>query len=115
MDTTAEIFLAPISNLFPRLLEEIGVTPRNFGLLTIVEKELEHVNFNAKIVGFSQNKFFVEVESSVELYELNLKKREILKAVRDVFPKDSLQSPPEINFFLKGMAHPEQAKLKKRN
>lgn len=98
--------LNPIGQFLPKVLDHAGVTPKNFAVAALVERALTEISASARIVGFKNNKIFVEVESSVELQELTLKRGEIFKKLRDAFPVDSLASAIEIKFFLKGMARP---------
>ena len=96
-----------LKEVLPDLLDRIGVTSKNFALLSVVERELAQVSGNSRIVALKNNKIYVEVESSVHLHEFTFKRGEILKAIQDTFPSDFLHSPPQIKFFLKGMArHP---------
>lgn len=95
-----------IGLVVPRVLEKIGVTAQNFALTSLIEEQLSQISSTARIVGFKNNKIFIEVESPVELHELTFKKREILKMVQDAFPKNSVQQMPEIKLFLRGMARP---------
>ena len=86
----------------PGLLEKLSVTPRNYAVLSLVERELSAVGSATKIVGFRNNKIYVEVESSVHLNEYTFRKREILKALRSAIPVH--QELPELKFFIKGSA-----------
>lgn len=90
-------------DIVPALLKGLSVTPANFSLLAVVEKTLAGISPDAKIVGFKNNRVYVEVESSVHLSEASFRKGEILKAVRAAFPGTPV---PELKFFLKGTARP---------
>lgn len=96
--------LNPIAEVMPDLLKRIGVTPEKFALAFLVEQKLSDMCNSAQIVGMSKNVIYVEVESSTELQELSLRRREIFKMIRSVCPENSLSTAPEIKFFLKGMA-----------
>jgi hypothetical protein len=90
-------------DVLPDLLKGLSVTPANFSLLAVVEKTLAGISPQAEVVGFKNNRIYVEVQSSVHLSEVSFRKGEILKAVRDAFPGQPL---PELKFFLKGTAKP---------
>lgn len=95
MNTTAE--------LMPEVLKKIGVTTENFEFASLLEQGLSQVSKTAKIVGFRKNCFYVEVESSAELHELYLRKKEILKMMQSFKTQEKFWSVPEIKFLLSGM------------
>ena len=106
--------LASIKEIVPGLVRKIGVTGENFALLSVVERELSSVSSQAQIVAFKNNRIYVEVESSVHLYEFYSKKGEILQCVRGALKGTSVLLP-EIKFFLKGTARPtREEKLAER-
>ncbi len=94
--------LQALKDFVPGLVKRIGVTDAGFQVVSLLEREIHKSSPQAQIVAFKNNKIFVEVDSSVQLYELNLRKREILK----ILGKPSGVELPELRFFLKGTAHP---------
>lgn len=88
----------------PRILEKIGVTAQNYALTALVEKHLEQSPGEARIVGFKNNKIYIEVQSSAAMQELHFRKRDIQKTLQAVFPAREPQGLPEIKIFVKGMA-----------
>ena len=98
--------LSPLKDLVPGLVKKIGVTPDNFQVLSLIERGLSAAGGGARVVAFKNNKIYVEVDSSVHLYDFNLKKREILKSISGAFAKSLPGAKPELKFFLKGTARP---------
>ena len=98
--------LTSIKEIVPDLVKKVGITSENFALLSIVERELSSVSHGARIVAFKNNRIYVEVGSSVHLFEFNSKKGEILKCLRWMLRGHPSVPLPEIKFFLKGMARP---------
>ena len=96
--------LDSLKSFLPGVLGEIGVTPKNFGLVSLVENELTALGGRAHVVGFKENTIYVEVDSSALLQECSLRKMEILKSISGSFPIDGIVSPPELKFFLRGLA-----------
>ena len=92
-----------LGEIVPGLVNQIGVTSRNFTLLSFVERELAAVSPASEIVAFKNNKVYVEACSSVHLHELTLKKRALLQNIKKQLPIRETESL-EIRFFLKGMA-----------
>ena len=103
-----------LSDLLPRLIKKIGVTPENYALLSLVELELESVSPGAKIVAFNERGIYVEVDSSVQLCEFNLMKGEIKKRVCMSIGQEEPYAFPEIKFYLKGTVRPS-ARFKMRS
>ena len=66
-----------IKEFIPQMIEKMGVTADNYVLLSLIERELHAIHPGIEIVAFKNNKIYVEVESSVVLYELNIRKREM--------------------------------------
>lgn len=95
--------MATTAELMPQVLKKIGVTPENFELASLLEQGLSQVSKSAKIVGFRKNRFYVEVESSAELHELYLRKKEILKTIQQLKSQEPFYSEPQIKFLLAGM------------
>jgi len=89
--------------MVPGLISQIGVTSRNFTVLSFIERELNAVSPAAEIVAFKHNKVYVEVHSSVHLHELTLRKRDLLQNIKKQLPIQETESL-EIRFFLRGMA-----------
>lgn len=99
--------LNSLKSLFPVILSNIGVTHENFSLVSLIEKEISVIARQAKVVGFKRNKVYVEVESSVEVSEIQFRKREIMETLRQILPKKYfLGEPLEIKVFVKGIARP---------
>ena len=97
--------LSSFKDILPKVLQKISVTPHNYALLSAVEKEVSSVSSGARIVGFKNNKIYIEVESSVHLHEFTFKRKEILKVVKAALPSHgSLNAEPELKFFIKGTA-----------
>ncbi|MBI2119577.1 MAG: DUF721 domain-containing protein [Elusimicrobia bacterium] len=104
--------LNSLKSFFPSVLQNIGVTYENFSLLSLIEKEISGIVRQAKVVGFKRNKVYVEVESSVELSELQFRKREILETLRQILPKKFfLGAPLEIKVFVNGSARPNSEEI----
>ena len=82
------------------LVERIGITEQSFAVASLIENEIHKSAPTARIAGYKNNKIYVEVESSVQLYEFNLRRREILK-ILEAIPGAPV---PELKFFLKGNA-----------
>ena len=96
--------LGSFREVLPGLLKSLSVTTGNFALLSLVERELAAVSPSARIVGFKDNRIYVEVESSVHLHELTFRRHEILKVLRDACPAEGPAPAPELKFFLRGTA-----------
>ena len=102
--------LTSIKDMVPGLVRKVGVTSENFALLSLVERELSSVSGGARIVAFKNNRVYVEVESSVHLFEFTSKRREILKGLGGML-RSSATPLPEIKFFLKGTARPTREEM----
>lgn len=98
--------LTALGNFLPGVLSGVGINSKNYALAEVIERQILQIAPRARIVGFKNNKFYVEVESSVELQELNFRRGEVFKSLRDTFPIDGLQAMPEIKIFIRGLAHP---------
>ena len=98
-----------LKNIVPALVKKIGISDRSFQALSLIEREIQKCSPAANVMAYKNNKIYVEVDSSVHVYELNLRKREILK----VLPNLPGLEGTEIKFFLKGTAKPSaQERLK---
>ncbi len=95
---------AAFKDFVPAVLGRIGVTQQNFAVISLVERELAGYAPHAQIVGFRNNKVYVEVDSSVVLNECYFQKREIYRRLEGSFPAESKANLPEIKFYLKGLA-----------
>jgi hypothetical protein len=93
-----------VGDLVPGLLRKMGITTERYAVAALVEHTLAQTSPSARVVGFRSNRIDVEVESSVELQELTLRRREISKILKQVLPADTPCREPEIRFFIKGMA-----------
>ena len=87
-------------------VRRIGVTPDNFSVLSLAEREIQSVNPSARLVGYRNGVIYVEVESSAELYEIGIHKSGILRRLRRLLAYCRIESCPELRFFLKGSARP---------
>ena len=94
--------LLAFKEMVPGLVKKIGITERSFQVMSLIENEIQKTASAASVVACKNNKVYVEVASSVHLFELRLKAREILKVLSAV---PGLEST-ELKFFLKGTAKP---------
>src|SRR5438045_2008216 len=91
-----------LKELVPGLIKKIGITDRSFQVMTLLEREIQKTSPGAVVVAYKNGKIYTEVESSVHLFELNLKKREFLKVLAGI---PGLETT-ELRFFLRGNARP---------
>ena len=89
----------------PQIIGRLGISEQNYEVVSLVEREIQKYSPQARVAAYKNNKIYVEVESSVHLFELNFRRREILK-VLNVIPG---LFAPELKFFLKGSARPSAA------
>ena len=94
--------LKALGEIVPGLVKKIGVSDKSFQIMSLIEREIQKSSPRAQVMSYKNNKLYVEVESSVQLFELNLKKREILKILSGI-PSFVC---PDLRFFLKGTARP---------
>lgn len=95
---------SPIKQFFPEVLNRIGINPKNFSILSLVERELSCFNGKVQIVGYRNNAVYIEVDSSSHFHELLFKKKEIQKTLQGIFPSNGDCPVPELKIFLKGTA-----------
>ncbi len=95
--------LETLEGIVPGLVSKMGVSSQNFAVLTFIEQELHAVSPAAQIVAFKHNKVYVEVHSPVHLYDLTLKKRDLIKSLKKRLPAEEVESL-EFRIFLKGAA-----------
>ena len=101
--------LTLLKNLVPGLVKKIGITDHSFQVMNLVEHELQKSAPGAAVVAYKNNKIYVELESPVQIFEFNLRKRELLKCLDFLGQAEK----PELKFFLKGNAKPSaQDRLK---
>ena len=101
--------LTAFREIVPGLVKKIGISDKSFQIMSLIEREIQKSSPGAQVVSYKNSKLYVEVDSSVQLFELNLKKREILKILSGI---PGLVCP-ELRFFLKGTARPSaQDRLK---
>src|SRR5437879_1344595 len=91
-----------LKEIVPGLIKKIGISDRSFQVMSLIENEIQKGSPQACVVAYKHDKIYVEVDSSVHLYELNLKKREILKVLSGI---PGLENS-ELRFFLRGTAKP---------
>ena len=94
-----------LKEILPGLVKRIGITTESFVVASLIESEIQKSAPAARIAAYKNNKIYVELESSVQLCELNLRRREILK-ILEAIPGAPV---PELKFFLKGNARPSAA------
>ena len=101
-----------LKEFVPGLIKKIGISDRSFQVMSLIENEIKKTSPEANVVAYKNSKIYVEVDSSVHLFELSLRKREILKILSAV---PGLEST-ELKLFLKGAAKPSaQDRMKSRN
>jgi len=93
--------LAPLGQFVPRLLNNLGLTPEKYGLLSLIEREISNLGGGAQVIGLKGNYLYVEVESPSHYSELSMRKREILRSVQKDAPDLNL-SQLQIRVILKG-------------
>jgi len=94
-----------LKELVPGIVQKLGVTQEGFEVVSLVESEIHKIAPRSGVAAYKNNKIYVEVESSTHLFELSMRRREILKSLQ-ALPRTT---PPEIKFFLKGFARPSAA------
>ena len=94
-----------LKEIVPVLVQSVGISEKNFAVASLIEHEVQKSAPRSTVAAYKNNIIYVEVESSVQLFELNLRRREILK-VLEAIPG---ARAPEIRFFLKGLAKPSAA------
>ena len=92
-----------LGQFLPQVLNEIGITPKNFAFTSLLERELSLISSTARVVGLKNNIIFVETVSSVELQELKFRQGELLRKLSQAFP-GHLSPMFQLRFFLKGLA-----------
>ncbi len=100
-----------LSHFIPQLVTRLGVTERNYEVISLVEREIHKYAPKSTVSAYKNNKIYVEAESSTHLYELNFRRREILK-ILSVIPG---MHETELKIFLKGCSKPSaEERLKSR-
>ena len=103
--------LRQVQPIITNLIQSLGLNSKRLSWVYVVEKYLSGFSQDAKVVGFKNNKIYIEVESSVLLQELSLRKREISKLIQGSFPAEAKQEQPEIKIFIKGLARPSRKEI----
>lgn len=91
-----------LKELVPELVRSLGITEAGYQMLTLIEHEAQKIDPTAQVVASKNGKIFIEAESSVQVFELSLRRKEILK-ILDCLPE---VGKPELFIRLKGTAQP---------
>ncbi|OGR82237.1 MAG: hypothetical protein A2901_09575 [Elusimicrobia bacterium RIFCSPLOWO2_01_FULL_54_10] len=87
-----------LKELVPQIVRRLGVSERNFEVVSLIEREIQKISPKSSVAAYKNDKIYVEVESSAHLFELNMRRREILKSL-----SVHAELPcPELKLFLKG-------------
>ena len=94
-----------LKDLVPQIIRRLGISERGFEVVTLVEREIQSVSPGSRVAAYKNNKIYAEVESPAHLFELSMRRREILKSL------DAVPGMPktELKLFLKGCARPSAA------
>ena len=94
-----------LKDLVPKIVQRLGISEKGYEAVSLLEREIQKFSPGSTVSAFKNNKVYVEVESSAHLFELNMRRREILKSLAAIpdFPV------PELKLFLKGCARPSAA------
>jgi len=78
--------LISAKTLVERILKKVGFEEDRFAVFSVWEKEMGKESSRVRLVGVKKNSLVVEVDSSVRLHDLTLRKRDILRRVNGHFP-----------------------------
>ena len=94
--------LRGLNDIVPQIIRRLGISEQGFEVLTLVEREIQAVSPGSRVAAYKNNKIYAEVESPAHLFELSMRRREILKSLQSIpgIPKT------ELKLFLKGCARP---------
>ena len=94
-----------LKDIVPQIVQKLGISSMGFEVLTLVEREIQAVSPGSRVAAYKNNKIYAEVESPAHLFELSMRRREILKTL-DVVPG---VPKTELKLFIKGSARPSAA------
>ncbi|OGR89442.1 MAG: hypothetical protein A3A86_03285 [Elusimicrobia bacterium RIFCSPLOWO2_01_FULL_60_11] len=97
--------LQGLNDLVPQIIRRLGISEQGFEVITLVEREIQAVSPGSRVAAYKNNKIIVEVESPAHLFELSMRRREILKSLKSIpgLPET------ELKLFIKGSARPSAA------
>lgn len=77
--------LVSAGDVLAGVLKRTGYDPREYALFELWDRLLGREAVRARAVGLKNNRLYVEVDTSVRLYGLTLRKRDILKKLNAAF------------------------------
>ena len=94
-----------LKDIVPQIIRRLGISEQGFEVITLVEREIQAVSPGSRVAAYKNDKIYAEVESPAHLFELNMRRREILKSLKAIpgLPET------ELRLFLKGTARPSAA------
>ena len=94
-----------LKDLVPQMVKRIGISETGFEVITLIDREIQAFSPGSRVVAYKNNKIYAEVESPAHLFELSMRRREILKVLKAIpgIPET------ELKLFIKGCARPSAA------
>lgn len=81
--------LRPAKAVIAAVLARSGYEPRHYALFDVWDRLLGPQAAKARAVGVKNGRLYVDVDSSVRLHTLTLRKRELVKKMNGAFGQDA--------------------------